>query len=948
MVEPSSECATQRHMLKPTGIDDFHIIKPISRGAFGQVFLARRRDKDQQFYAIKVVKKTDVVNKNMIEQVVAERDCLAIAKSPYIVNLFYSFQSKERIFLVMEYLIGGDCKSLLHNLGYFDENMSRIYIAQVVLALEYLHKHGIIHRDLKPDNLLISNEGKIKLTDFGLSRLTLERKPSFIDVMSTPSVNKADKTGSSFFRTPGQVMSLTSNFTFSLSAVRPSQKSRLNSSCSTLQQHMETTPMRHDSPVSRTERFPSTTPTGVLEPPCGQTPLAATGVQGTKKRTQFCTKVSQRTFNIDDPPETPLVSNVMAHKNIRNRSPEEENQMPASKRPRHTGLTSEIDALILKDLRGASADDSSRCPLQEINACTPQRPLEKRAVSLSTDSVPSNTLVSSLAFSHKSPMECKYESPLAKGEERSPPQGQGFLTPPNPSVCAPLVLKFSSPRERAGTILEFLNEKGQVTPANDEGSERENAMSTPVTRRIITPEVPFTSGYISGTNSSCEEGSELDHESPEKAIGELSIEDNCDLDNSDLIENRINNGDKQRAEKANTTGSSGFSESPCHNSPSQDSFLKEGNIANNQTPSKSKIEISDEIMQTASVKKSSSFSRRRESGVALLPPSPNVLDKKVHLEDIPVEQVENDERLLLPFGLPSKVGHATPRERSMTIEFEEKENVDEINVEQSAEVFRVAVEPLQAVTEHSSVDSSSRPRCLTIPFENNSDHEHSDEEVSLHRTRDSHMDISLPIISDSPMDVTFKSCASSKGTPGPMEVSHQWHHTSAPLMRTPFRTPKSCRRGNRPPTSPPKNRILGTPDYLAPEILLGNEHTPAVDWWSLGVCLYEFLTGFPPFNDDTPELVFSHIMQRELLWPEGDEALSEHAVGAVESILVLHAEHRPGAKEIESLPFFSTLDWSSIHSHPPPFVPRPDDITDTTYFNARNTMQNLRMSSFSQ
>ncbi|XP_020612291.1 serine/threonine-protein kinase Chk2-like [Orbicella faveolata] len=126
--------------------DDFHIIKPISRGAFGQVFLARRRDKDKQFYAIKVVKKTDVVNKNMIEQVVAERDCLAIAKSPYIVNLFYSFQSKDRIFLVMEYLIGGDCKSLLHNLGYFDEKMSRIYIAQVVLALEYLHKHGIIHR----------------------------------------------------------------------------------------------------------------------------------------------------------------------------------------------------------------------------------------------------------------------------------------------------------------------------------------------------------------------------------------------------------------------------------------------------------------------------------------------------------------------------------------------------------------------------------------------------------------------------------------------------------------------------------------------------------------------------------------------------------------------------------------------------------------------------------
>lgn len=562
--------------------------------------------------------------------------------------------------------------------------------------------------------------------------------------------------------------------------------------------------------------------------------LVFLSVQGTKKRTQFCPKVSQRTFHIDDPPETPLVSNVMAHKNIRNRSPEEENQMPASKRPRHTGLTSEIDALILKDLRGASADDSSRCPLQEINACTPQRSFEKRAVSLSTDCVPSNTPVSSLPFSHKSPMECKYESPLAKSEERSPPQGQEFLTPPNPSSCAPLVLKFSSPRERAGTILEFLNEKGQVTPANDEGSEGGRSISTvtPVTRRIISPEVPFTSGYVSGTNSSCEEDSDLDHESPEKAIGELSIEDNCDLESSELVEDRISNGNTQTAERADTTGSSGFNESPCNNSPSQDSLMKEGNIVDNQTPSKSKIEISDEIMKTAGENRSSSFSRRRESGVSLLPPSPNVFDKNAHLEDIPVDEAENDKRLLSPFGLPSKVGHATPRERSMTIEFEGKENMGEINIEQTVgnnfgggEVFRVASEPFQAVTDHSSVDSTSRPRCLTIPFENSSDHEHSDEEVSSHRTRDSHMDVSLPIISDSPMDVTFKSCASSKGTPGPMEVSHQWHHTSAPLMRTPFRTPKSCRRGNRPPSSPPKNRILGTPDYLAPEILLGNEHS---------------------------------------------------------------------------------------------------------------------------
>ena len=152
--------------------------------------------------------------------------------------------------------------------------------------------------------------------------------------------------------------------------------------------------------------------------------------------------------------------------------------MPASKRLRHTGLTGEIDVLTLKDLRGVSGDDLSRCPLQEISACTPQRPLDihVRATQLSMDSAP----VLSLSLSHNSPMECKYESPLAKRDEGSPPRRPEFLTPSNPSACAPLSLKFSSPRERSGTILEFLSEKGPVTPANHEGSKTGQTMSTSV------------------------------------------------------------------------------------------------------------------------------------------------------------------------------------------------------------------------------------------------------------------------------------------------------------------------------------------------------------------------------------------------------------------------------------------------------------------------------------
>ncbi|CDY30714.1 BnaA02g33360D [Brassica napus] len=155
-----------------TSIEDFEIIKPISRGAFGRVFLARKRATGDLF-AIKVLKKADMIRKNAVESILAERNILISIRNPFVVRFFYSFTCRENLYLVMEYLNGGDLFSLLRNLGCLDEDMARIYIAEVVLALEYLHSVNIIHRDLKPDNLLINQDGHIKLTDFGLSKVGL-------------------------------------------------------------------------------------------------------------------------------------------------------------------------------------------------------------------------------------------------------------------------------------------------------------------------------------------------------------------------------------------------------------------------------------------------------------------------------------------------------------------------------------------------------------------------------------------------------------------------------------------------------------------------------------------------------------------------------------------------------------------------------------------------------
>ncbi|RIB06890.1 hypothetical protein C2G38_477740 [Gigaspora rosea] len=173
-------------------IQDFEIIKPISRGAFGKVYLARKKTTGD-LYAIKILKKVDMVRKNMVNHVLAERRVLSLTRTPFVVKLFYAFQSQDYLYLVMEYLIGGDLSSLLQSFERFEEDMARMYTAEVVLALEYLHKNGITHRDLKPDNMLITSEGHIKLTDFGLSRISIPEKSSITFVKEGESNNKPEK-----------------------------------------------------------------------------------------------------------------------------------------------------------------------------------------------------------------------------------------------------------------------------------------------------------------------------------------------------------------------------------------------------------------------------------------------------------------------------------------------------------------------------------------------------------------------------------------------------------------------------------------------------------------------------------------------------------------------------------------------------------------------------------
>ncbi|XP_070302352.1 LOW QUALITY PROTEIN: microtubule-associated serine/threonine-protein kinase 2 [Salvelinus sp. IW2-2015] len=152
--------------------EDFENIKLISNGAYGAVFLVRHKETRQRF-AMKKINKQNLILRNQIQQAFVERDILTFAENPFVVSMFCSFETRRHLCMVMEYVEGGDCATLLKNIGALPVDMARMYFAETVLALEYLHNYGIVHRDLKPDNLLITSMGHIKLTDFGLSKIGL-------------------------------------------------------------------------------------------------------------------------------------------------------------------------------------------------------------------------------------------------------------------------------------------------------------------------------------------------------------------------------------------------------------------------------------------------------------------------------------------------------------------------------------------------------------------------------------------------------------------------------------------------------------------------------------------------------------------------------------------------------------------------------------------------------
>lgn len=151
-------------------LSDFQIMKTLGTGSFGRVVLAQHRKKEGKLLAIKMMEKKHVVKTKQVQHTIAEIRVMDAVNFPYMVMMEFFFVDNVYLFLVMPFVNGGEMFAHLRTNRKFDENLSRFYTAQVVLAFEYIHYLGLVYRDLKPENILMDCQGFLKITDYGFCK----------------------------------------------------------------------------------------------------------------------------------------------------------------------------------------------------------------------------------------------------------------------------------------------------------------------------------------------------------------------------------------------------------------------------------------------------------------------------------------------------------------------------------------------------------------------------------------------------------------------------------------------------------------------------------------------------------------------------------------------------------------------------------------------------------
>lgn len=154
---------------KAISIESFELLKVLGRGTYGKVQLVKKKDSGK-IYAMKSMSKAKLAENDQLEQTLTEKEVLIQTKHPFLVSAHYTFQTDTKIFMVLDYVPGGELFGRLKEESYFEENRVRLYAAEILLGIGHLHSLGLVYRDLKPENILIDQRGHIRITDFGLAK----------------------------------------------------------------------------------------------------------------------------------------------------------------------------------------------------------------------------------------------------------------------------------------------------------------------------------------------------------------------------------------------------------------------------------------------------------------------------------------------------------------------------------------------------------------------------------------------------------------------------------------------------------------------------------------------------------------------------------------------------------------------------------------------------------